>query len=71
MSAPVGVGLDGPQVNKFEQVSSLGYSTLIVVGTGIGLGGGHCTRGRAGGGHCTVRSNASWVMVTWDPSAVG
>ena len=56
MSAP----MEGPQVNKFERISSPNVTS----------GGGG--RGRAGwrvwGGRqvsCTVRSNASGLMVTW------
>ena len=49
-----------PQVNKFEQVSSDGHR-MLASGTISEV------QGRAGG-TCAVRSNASWVMVTWGPS---
>ena len=39
-------GGEGPQVNKFEQVSNLGHQMSLA------------------GGPFTVRSNASWVMIT-------
>ena len=52
--------LGGPEVNKFEQVSSDGYQ--------MSLGG---TWGaKSGRGCCPVGSNASWVIgviITWEP----
>ena len=50
---PVLVGV-GPQVNKFERISSLGHQLSLVQG------------GQYTEKACTVRSNASWTMVTWD-----
>ena len=53
----------GPQMNKFEQVSSNCHQ--------MAQGDGARSRGVPGlmsrGGGCTVRFNALWVMVTWDP----
>ena len=46
-----------PQVNKFEQVYSDGHQMSP-------SGPISEVQGRAGG-TCTVRSNASWVMITW------
>ena len=58
---------EGPQVNKFEQVSSDDHQ-MSLAGTGLGWGdpmSGGGPRARAGGGvHCTKRTNASWVMAT-------
>ena len=66
-------------MSKFERVSSLGHQMSLVGGWGGGMynevdymsaGGqeGPCTvRSHVWGlGPWTVRSNASWVMVTWD-----
>ena len=39
MSVPVGGG-SGPQVNRFEQVSSDGHHLSLAGGPGLGLGGG-------------------------------
>ena len=65
--------IGGPQVNKFEQVPGLGYQ-MSLAKSGCAGPGGHCTErgqgdvglGLGSGGSCMVRSNASWVMVTWD-----
>ena len=51
MSVPVG----GPQVDTFEQVSSIDHQISLARGQG------------SVHGVCTVRSNASWGIVTWDP----
>ena len=65
-----------PQVNKFEQVSSLEHQMSLAGGLGLGLGGGwsQCLEGaRLGPGQeglLLMRSNASWVMITWDPLPV-
>ena len=96
-----------PQVNKFEQISSLGHHMSLTEGTctmrsrlskfehawGLGpvgqdqgvsvqwgpMSGGTgawglsvysevpCLGDQGHGVQCTVRSNASWVIVTWDP----
>ena len=74
MSAPV---VGGPEVNKFDQVSSDGQQMSLAGGQGWGrrraVQLGPWGRGGAGlgpctvrfhvqrGGGCTVRSNASWV----------
>ena len=66
MSVQVGEAVD-PQVNKFKQVSSDDHQMsvagrrgwvpcLVSAGEEVGAIGG-----------CTVRSNTSWVMVTWKP----
>ena len=56
----------GPKVNKFEQVSSLGHEmSLAGRGALYKEDGGALYRGWEGC-PCMVRSNASWVMVTWD-----
>ena len=65
----------GPQVNKFEQVSSDDHQMSVALGgsvpclvSGKGGGGLGLMSGIGGGeGTCTVRSNASFVMVTWGP----
>ena len=63
----VSTGSGCPQVNKFEQVSSLGHQ-MSLAGAGQE---GFLYRGAAGtgvgAGLCMVRLNASWVMVTWEP----
>ena len=46
----------GPQVNKFEQVSSDGHQMSLARGPHVS-----CLE------VCTVRSNTSWVIVTWGP----
>ena len=53
----------GHQVNKFQQVSSIGRQ---MSGPCTG-GGGSCgdTGGGAGVPVDMVRSNSSWVMITW------
>ena len=51
----------GPQVNKFEQVSSFGHQMSIVKGVGQGQRGVPVQREDAA---CMVRSNATWVMIT-------
>ena len=52
----------------FEQVSGLGHQMSL---SGTRVSGGLCTGARAGaemrGFPCMARSNASWVMVIWDP----
>ena len=62
-------------MNKFEQVSSVGYEMSLGgfsgpggVGGGVGWGVLCLISGGRAGGTCTVRSNASWVMVTWRPT---
>ena len=73
MSALVRVG---PEVNKFEQVSSDGQQMSLAGGPGPchmsshdvgGAGAGSLSRGPGLGGGAVQRSNASWVMLTWDP----
>ena len=54
------------QVNVFEQVFSDGYQMSLTM-VGVGPKGGSYLIGGRGRGACTVRSNASWVMVTWRP----
>ena len=63
----------GGPINKVEQVSSDDHQMRLAGGwCGAEL---HvcCIGGRgtmyhvSGVGPCTVRSSASWVMVTWDP----
>ena len=44
----------GPQVNKFQQVSSDGHQMSLTKGPG-----------QEPRGPCTVRSHASWILVTW------
>ena len=56
-SVPVGGGAAVPQVNKFELVTSDGQKMSLA----------ERGQGRWRGGGCTVRTNASWVMATWDP----
>ena len=51
----------GPQMNKFEPVSGLDHQ-MSEAGHRTGVPMSHVQ-----GGLCTVKSNASWVMVTWDP----
>ena len=51
-----------PEVNKFEQVSSLIHQMSLAGGSLYSEV--HCLEGR----QCTMRSNASWVIVTWHPS---
>ena len=46
--------IEGPQVNRFEQLSSLGYQMSLAGSWGP----------VHGGGWYTVRSNSSWVIVT-------
>ena len=57
-------------MNKFEQVSSDDHQIAVLSRGGVGPMSG-VQRERGGrphvGGVCTVRSNVSWVMVTWDP----
>ena len=55
MSAVVLAMVGGPEVKKCEQLSSLGHQTELL---------GHYM---GAGAPCMVRSNESWVMVTWDP----
>ena len=50
--------LGGPMPDV-EGMLGLGVGPCLMFGWGLGLG--------AEGG-CTVRSNASWVMVTWRPT---
>ena len=64
-SQPPVVSALGEVLNKFEQVSSLGYQMSVRQGRALyrrwpGLRG----RKRVS---CTVRSNASWEMITWEP----
>ena len=61
-------GMGGPQVKKFEQVFSDDHQMSLVEGCGFHV---WCLGIRAEGRVCTVRSNASWVMVTWDPLPYG
>ena len=49
----VSTGWGCPQVNKFEQVSSLGHQLPLA--------------GDGGLGESMVRFNASWIMVSWGP----
>ena len=54
-------------MNKFEQVSS-GDQQMALAGGGVRAGGPQSDVRVAGPGEaCMVRSNASWVMVIWDP----
>ena len=64
-------------MNQFKQVSSdshqmsqAGEDTRCLGGMDILVQGcpmcGEGAMAGVGGGHCTLRSNASWVMVTWD-----
>ena len=48
----------GPQVNTYDQVTSLSHLMSLAFGWKAGL---------RPGSPCTVGSNASWVMVIWDP----
>ena len=69
----------GSQVNKFQQVSSLDHQMSlegflyreVPCSGGQGWGGGtlpvQCSSMSGVGGPCMVRSNVSWIMVTWDP----
>ena len=62
----------GPQVNKFQQVSRLDHQMSVAGDQGVLMShvwmrGGVVTGPRLGQGLCTVRSNASCVMVTWEP----
>ena len=50
-------------MNKFEQVSSDDHQ-MSVAGGRAGRFSGLMSKGAGAGGPCTVRSNASWVMVT-------
>ena len=62
MSAPVDGGESSTELNKFEQVSGVDQMSLA--------GGEWLPRayvGVGGGGSSTMRSNVSWVMVTWGP----
>ena len=71
-----GQGGGGPQVNKFEQVSSLGYQ-MSLAGPRPSTEGGWSPKRDGRGARAvyreqglrplTLRSNASWIMVTWDP----
>ena len=54
-----------PQVNKFELVSALGHQ-MSLAGGRARVRGLH-RRGAGDRGSCMMRSNASWVMVTWEP----
>ena len=65
-----GCGVGGPQMNKFEQVSSYGHQMSLAGGWAWPELGVPClmARGAAAAGRgCTVKSNASWVMVTSGP----
>ena len=56
-----------PQVNKFEPVSSDGHQISLAVGSGWEVSPMSDVQGAGGQGHtgaCTVRTNASWVMMT-------
>ena len=54
-------------MNKFEQVSS-GDQQMALAGGGVRAGGPQSDVRVAGPGEaCMVRSNASWVMVIWEP----
>ena len=62
MSVPWGRG--------FEQVSGDDYQMSVAGGgryPGSMLGGGEVPRSHVRGGSRCPGSNASWVMVTWDP----
>ena len=54
----------GPEVNKFEQVSSDGHQMSPADWAGPGI---PCLMSRKGPSSCTVRSNALWLMVTRGP----
>ena len=63
-----------PQVNTFKQVSSDGHQISSAVGSPmshiwVGVQESHvwCLARGQGQEACKVRSNASWVMITWDP----
>ena len=62
---PVWEGL----MNKFEQVSSDGHQMWLARG-GVRPGGDSVPWSHVLGGGCTVKSNASWVMVTRAPNLV-
>ena len=62
-------------MNKFEQVNSDGHQISVAGGFSCSISEGslgvpisHVWRGPGWGGVKTVRSNASWAMVTWEPS---
>ena len=63
-----------PQVNKFEDVSSVGHQMSVAWGRVRGPrsdgwdGGGRSLKSDVGGGgSCTAKSKVSRVMVTWAP----
>ena len=78
MSALLGVG---PEVNKFEQGSSDGQQMSLAGRPGpchmrshdVSVAGWEedQSRGPGLGGRAVQRSNASWVMLTWDPFPSG
>ena len=73
----------GPEVNKFEQISSHSHQMWLAEGQGgqgwgilmshvqkegeLGWVKGPMCGGRGLGGTCILKSNASWVTVIWDP----
>ena len=63
-----------PQVNKFEDVSSVGHQMSVAGGRVRGPrsdgwgGGGRSLKSDVGGGSCTAKSKVSRVMVIWGPS---
>ena len=58
-----------PEVNKFEKVSSDGHQ-MSRARRSLYSEVPYLEGGLFGEGSCTVRSNASWVMVTCDPSSL-
>ena len=65
MSVLVWGPVQGGAMNNFEQVSSNAHQVRLAMGA-RGLGA-HVWRGLGMETGCTVRFNASWVMVTWEP----
>ena len=70
---------EGPQVNKFEQVSNDGHQISLAGELGSSMFGVQMRTGAGGGVPCvmsrvpgpgapdTVKSKVSWVMVIWGP----
>ena len=70
---------EGPQVNKFEQVSNDGHQISLAGELGSSMSGVQMRTGAGGGVPCvmsrvpgpggpdTVKSKVSWVMVIWGP----
>ena len=62
VSTSGGGGWGGPQVNNFEDMEAGASSGRGLMSDIWGEGG-----GKSWGRGCTVKSNTSWVMITWGP----